>query len=64
MITIKTQAELDAALAADPNAELDLVEGSFEISIGGSAAPWLRISAGVSAHVVAWMANGWIRQWC
>ena len=53
MITVKTQAELDAALGADPNAEIDLVEGSFEISIGGTAAPRLRTNAGVSPHVVA-----------
>ena len=57
MISIKTQLELQAVLAINPNAEVEFWEGDFDISVGGSSTPLFKVHAGVSLRVVAWESS-------
>jgi hypothetical protein len=46
-IEVSTQKQLDAALAKDPNAEITLKKGEFDITIRGAGRPILIVLAGV-----------------
>jgi hypothetical protein len=53
MIEVTTQAELDAALAKNADAEVTLVKGSFRLVLTGAAAPLLIVLAAADLSVVA-----------